>query len=134
MPNRRTAGYTLIEIMIVVVILGIVAAIAWPAYTSQTQKSRRGDAIRALTIAVTQLERCQSDSGTYVGCAFTAASPNGNYNVTVARTADTFTLTATPVAGGRQASDADCTTLTINNLGQKGYTGAAPKLKRCWTE
>ena len=134
MQYRRNAGFTLIEAMIAVVIIGILAAIAWPTFEAQSRRSKRTDAVKALTFAVTELERCQSDSGLYTGCTFTAASPDGYYTVTAATTSDTYTLTATPVAGGGQDDDADCTTLTLNHLGQKGFTGTAPTIKRCWTD
>ena len=130
MQYRRNAGFTLIEAMIAVVIIGILAAIAWPTFEAQRQRSKRTDAIKGLTIAVTELERCQSDSGLYNSCTYTTTSPDGYYNITAATTSDTFDLTATPVVGG----DADCTTLTLNHLGQKGYTGTAPTIKRCWTD
>jgi type IV pilus assembly protein PilE len=133
-PYKRNAGFTLIEAMIALVILGILAAIAWPAYESQGERSRRTDAVKALSIAVTELERCQSDTGTYTGCGFTATSPDGYYDITINRTADTFTLTATPDANQIQANDTDCTTFTLNHLGERDYTGDATNIKRCWTQ
>ena len=127
MSNKHYAGYTLIEVMITVVIIGILAAIAWPLFEAQSKRSQRTDAAKGLTIAVIELERCLSDTGAY--CNYSATSPDGYYAITAATTSDTFYLTATPVA-----PDADCTTLTLNHFGEKGYTGAATNIKRCWAQ
>jgi len=135
-PNKHHAGFTLIEAMIAVVIIGIIAAIAWPTYEAQSRRSKRTDAVKALSFAAIELERCQSDSGAYTGCAITPDSPDGYYTVAVntSITGGGFTLKATPVAGQAQADDADCATLTLNHLGQKAYTGDAPTIKRCWAQ
>ena len=129
MPNRRNAGFTLIEAMIAVVIIGILATIAWPIFEAQKLRSIRTDAVKGLTIAAIEMERCLSDEGVYTSCSITAASPDDYYTITAATTSDTFGLTATPIT-----TDADCTTMTLNHLGQKGYTGAAPTIKRCWAQ
>ena len=118
MPYKRNAGFTLIEAMITLVILGILAAIAWPAYESQGERSRRTDAVKALSIAVTELERCQSDTGTYTGCGFTATSPDGYYNISITSAdATTYTIEADPT--GLQVEDTDCDPMTINQDGAK---------------
>ena len=124
------------EAMIAVVIVGIIAAIAWPTYESQSRRSRRTDAVKALTIAAIEMERCQSDSGAYASCAFTPDSPDGYYTVAVntSITGGGFILTATPDPNQVQADDADCTTLTLSHLGEKGFTGDAPTIKRCWAQ
>ena len=129
MPKRRNAGFTLIEAMVAVVIIGIIATIAWPMFDAQRQRSKRTDAARGLTLAAIEMERCASDLGVYTDCDITAASPESYYNITAATTSDTFGLTATPVT-----TDADCATMTLNHLGQKGYTGDAPTIKRCWAQ
>ena len=133
MPHRRNAGYTLIEIMVAVVIIGIIAAIAWPTFEAQKLRSKRTDAVKGLTIAVTELERCLSDEGAYddADCdSITDTSPDGHYSITAVTDSDTFDLTATPTVN----NDADCTTLTLDHLGRKDYTGTAPNRKRCWSQ
>ena len=122
------------EAMIAVVIVGIIAAIAWPTYESQSRRSRRTDAVKALTIAAIEMERCQSDDGFY--CSYSATSPDGYYTVAVntSITGGGFILTATPDPNQVQADDADCTTLTLSHLGEKGFTGDAPTIKRCWAQ
>ena len=133
MPKRRNAGFTLIEAMIAVVIIGILATIAWPIFEAQKLRSKRTDAVKGLTIAAIEMERCLSDEGAYgdPDCSsITADSPDGYYTITATTTSDTFTLTANPNVN----DDADCTSLTLNHRGQKGYTGATTNIKRCWAQ
>lgn len=127
-------GFTLIELMITVVVVGILAAIAYPNYQSYVIKGNRTDARTALLDASQALERCFTQYSKYnnSGCGptFPVTSQQGFYSVTATRDASTFTLTATPVSGKIQASDAKCTTLTLTNAGVRGATGSATA--ECW--
>ncbi len=116
------AGFTLIELMIVIAILAVLVSIAFPAYNTQMIKSRRADAQREVVSYAQSLERWFSTNGTYLDSAGTAcgASYNGAtsyYGVAGACTATTFTITATPGTSGPQASDG---TLTLTHTGVRG--------------
>jgi type IV pilus assembly protein PilE len=108
-------GVTLIELMIVVVCVGILAAVAIPAYNDYITRSRRSDAFTALQTVRAAQEMYRAERGEYrntadfnanllPGCSQSMAG--SNYTLAVARpTATTFTVTATALASGKQASD-----------------------------
>lgn len=125
-------GFSLIELMIVVVIVAILAVIAYPSYTEHVRKSRRADAAVGLFNVAQQLERCFSQFNAYdnAACVIPASSPEGYYSIVAAPLAQAaFVLTATPV--GPQAADAGkCATLTLNQAGVRGATGALGM--DCW--
>ncbi len=113
-------GVTLIEIMIVVAIVGMLAAIAIPAYNDYITRSRRSDAFTALETVRAAQEMYRAERGFYASAFFdvvggvtvnvlagcSANMAGNNYSIAVARlTATTHTVTATALASGKQASD-----------------------------
>ncbi|SFI10161.1 type IV pilin protein [Modicisalibacter xianhensis] len=119
--QRRERGFTLIELMITVVIIGILASIAYPLYTGYVERARRTDGQAGLMEAAQQLERCYTVNSAYTDCSFRSASPDGHYAITGALTTSTFTLTAAPQ--GDQAGD-DCGSFTLTQTGARGVGGA----------
>jgi type IV pilus assembly protein PilE len=136
-------GFTLIELMIVVVIIGILASIAYPAYQEQVRKTKRSDGKSALTELANRQEKYYSQCFTYTnsftnafptgsncagtGLGYTATTtPEGQYTLAIpAASATAYTLTATAVAGTSQANDTGCTTLSLLSTGAKTPT-------QCW--
>ena len=130
---KKSKGFSLIELMIVVAIVGILGTVAMGMYRDNVISSNRTEGRSALQAAAGTLEKCRSLYGSYnhANCNYANfTSESGLYGITSAIAATTFTLTATPVAGGRQADDTDCTTLTLDNTGLKGGTGA--DVTECW--
>lgn len=121
-------GFTLIEVMIVVVIIGILAAIAYPSYVNQVQRSHRADAQGEMLAYAQAMERCFTTTNTYAGCENTY-SPDideARYVISVAeRDATSFRIVAQP--GTAQTGDR-CGQLEVNHRGQTDAAGPAD----CW--
>jgi type IV pilus assembly protein PilE len=135
----RSAGFTLVELMVVIVIATILGSIAIPAYRSQIQKSRRTEARTALLDLAAREERFLSTNNTYTNTpanlgyagTFPVVVGSSYYQVNVtAFTQTTFTATATPI--GAQATDTACGTFTIDQTGMQTVTGASGA-KACWS-
>ena len=119
-------GFTLIELMIVIAVIGILAAFAFPAYTQFRERGWRAEARANLLETAQALERYHSVYYTYAQDTNPISLPSGSH-FTVALTnanAGSFTLTAT-VNGVTT-----CNTLTLTNTGQKGSTGGT--VAECW--
>jgi len=138
MYKKPTAnsGFTLIELMMVIGIVAIIAVVAASYYGDNVIAAKRSDGRRGLQDTATLLEKCKSLYGNYnsPNCSIsngdTVNSPEGLYDIAVTSAASTFQLTATPAAGSSQTNDSDCTSITLNNLGQRGGTGANSSV--CW--
>lgn len=131
-----SAGFTLIELMITVVIVAILMAIALPSYRQHVVRSSRA-AVEAFMLEVAnKQERYLLDKRTYAGSLTALGMSAGsgissNYTVTVSSSSNaglTYTITATPI-GSQQASDTECGVLTLNQLGAKTAAGGG---SRCW--
>lgn len=129
MRQVDSRGFTLIEMLIVVALLGILTAIAVPQYNAYRLRSNRAEGKVALVQAAQALERLYSRESSYasaaVGTTFPATSEHRLYNLSFSAgpTATGYTLSA--AGQGAQAGDTGCTPLTLTSTGAKGPAG-------CW--
>jgi type IV pilus assembly protein PilE len=135
--RARVVGFTLVELMIVVIVLAIIAAIAIPAYQNQVVRANRTEARTALLQASQALERCFTRFNGYdaaSGCpvTFPIMSETGLYQVTdTVRTATAYTLTAVP-QGLQATRDTLCGSFTLNQTGLRGISGGTGTVAQCW--
>ena len=132
---KQTKGFTLIELMLVVAIVGILSSIAYGYYGDNVMSANRTEGRVTLTQVAGSLEKCRTLYGSYnaANCnvVLPVVSVTNYYSIdATAMAATSFTLTASPVAGGPQAKDTDCTAITLTNTGMKAGTGADSTA--CW--
>ncbi len=121
---KNTWGFTLVELVIVITIIGILAAIAVPAYNESVTKARRADAQSALMDIMAKQERYFTENNTYTtnlaALSADTTSPEGFYNITAAACGSGIDacvkLTATPPASSPQHDDGP---LTLDSRGVK---------------
>ena len=130
---RANQGFTLIELVIVTVVLGILAAIAIPSYTAYIQRASRSEARGQALMAAQWMERFRTQSGSYAGATLpdtlkqSPSKGTKKYNIALASDATSFTITATPT--GTMSGD-QCGALTIDHTGALGQGGSTKEI--CW--
>jgi type IV pilus assembly protein PilE len=147
-------GFTLIEILAALVILGVLLGVALPSFTGSLRKSRRSDAVSALTAVQQAQERWRSVHEAYaadstlavatpLGLGLSASTPSGNYGVAISgNDAIGYTVTASVTSTGSQAGDSACAQMGVRVTGGDiKYGGASgdidwaasnPDPNRCW--
>lgn len=135
-------GFTLIELMIVVAIIGIIAGIAYPSYMESVRKSNRADAKAELSDVAQRLQRCFTaySAFNHDSCAVYKAISGGNkitsregmYRVSGDVKVTTFSLIATPAVGSVQAMDSKCAAFNLNQAGIRSSNSSGLDANNCW--
>lgn len=142
--KKNQYGFSMIELMVVVAIIGILLSVALPSYSSYVARGRRADARSQLMLAAQFMQRFYSANDRYdvnrngdsvssqMASSVQRAPAEGDqlYALTVAASTGNFTLTMAPVSGAAMASDG-CGSFTINSTGVKGVTGTLAR-DTCW--
>jgi len=135
-------GFTLIEVMIVVAIVGILAAIAYPSYTEHIRKGNRADAQASLMQLSQFMERYYTGTGRYSKTAGETDVPDNpappyptgtpyTFSITVENSGTTYTAKAAPKSSGVMAND-KCGDLKLTNTGKKDQSGEGVTTADCW--
>ena len=146
--KMKQRGMTLIELVVVIMIVGILAAVAIPSYRQYVLRSQRADAKDALLALATQQEKHYLQCNAYAtiidnatDCAAgellgTDTSKNGWYELELDSddTATEFVATATAVNGENQWQDTDCRTFTVDQAGVRTAAddGGTDNTAECW--
>lgn len=135
-PWRRAAGVTLIELMVVMAIVGILAAIAYPTYQQYVVRSNRAAAKACMSEVAQFMERYYTTNLTYVGAVTglscqTEGGLDERYTLTLSNLgARTYTVNATPI-NAQLTRDTECGVLTVDQASLRGKSGTGT-LETCW--
>jgi type IV pilus assembly protein PilE len=136
--KRSSKGFTLVELMVVVAVIGILATIAYPSYRDHVNRARRADAQATLMQAAQWMQRYYAANNTFVGANMASAptamqvSPRDGtkaYDISTSGvTATSFDLVAIPASTGPMSADR-CGSLVLSDTGVKKVTGEGAN---CW--
>lgn len=125
-------GFSLLELMIAVVVVGILASLAYPSFMGAIRKSRRAEAFNALSATQQAQERWRANNSSYssslTSLNLSASTPTGLYAIALANTGPTaYEVTATANSGTTQAGDQQCAKLGVRmSGGTLTYAGTGP--------
>lgn len=124
--GRQRAGFTLVELVVVIAVIAILTALALPNYQTSVRKSRRADVQKDLLGFAGDAERIFTETNSYVTATLPANTPYYTFSFVAGPTAATWTIRATPVGG--QSADR-CGAMTLTHTGQRTHSGTEAG---CW--
>lgn len=135
----RSQGFTLIEVLITVVIVGVLAGVAYPAYTEHVKKTHRSHIAAVLVEEAQKLERFYSRAGQYSNASgppvreHETSAGTALYGINATRSEQGFVLVAQPLAGAAMSGD-ECGEFVLHHTGRRDSTGVSSdaSVQRCW--
>ncbi|WP_449429970.1 type IV pilin protein [Pseudomonas putida] len=124
-------GLSLIELLIVVAVTGILAAIAYPSYSDTLRRAARSEVVGLLHDAALRLERHRAGTGEYAEGEPLLPSGNRYYSLQAQRGSDTFRLLAKRLPRGLMADDR-CGDFQLDQAGVQSNPGSRDGAERCW--
>jgi type IV pilus assembly protein PilE len=134
-------GFTLLELLVVLVVVGVLAALALPPLRQQSMRVHRSEAMTALLQLQLAEEKFYLRHGSYTANIFSAppaglglpANASGRYRLSVALAADaqSFIASATPAPSGGQEADLECFAFSIDARGRRAVSGTRD-VRSCW--
>jgi type IV pilus assembly protein PilE len=143
--NTPQRGFTIIELMVVVVVVAILSAIAYPSFVDSLRKGRRSDAMSALAGVQQAQERWRANNPAYAanmaapgGLGQPTTSASGYYNITIlsdpAPDATTYAITAAAGSGSKQEADTNCKVMGIQAQGGRIRYGGGSSSPPNWDD
>ncbi|MCP3673102.1 MAG: type IV pilin protein [Gammaproteobacteria bacterium] len=137
---QRQNGFSLLELMIVVALMGIIMSIALPSYQDSIQKARRSDAMSALMDAANRQEQFMLDNNSYstnlADIGMVNPTPEGHYNIAIVEATVAcpitrcYVLSATADGDSPQSEETKCTVYRLTSVGAKTNDGTLGT--DCW--
>ena len=142
---KRIAGFTLVELMAAILVIGILTAIAIPSYQRFVTRSYRSEGMALLNDAAARQERFFAQNNSYVTAqagvgqlglpntsGTTVTSATGKYTLSVSSAANDGGYTLTATRQGPQVRDTECGNLTLDATGARGATASGADAANCW--
>lgn len=144
-------GFTLVELLVALVVLGVLAGVALPTFLDSIRKGRRSEAFAALSAVQQSQERWRANNPSYAatlgsgGLNLAATTSGGYYGVALVSAGATgYVASATAVAGKSQANDSGCQMMAVkmdggtvfyaSGVSSVDWTAADKDPKKCWTK